>query len=99
MYRVMAVLGLVLALSSVGWADRIEVPAQGSTVSGVGIVSGWKCEAGTLTVRFDGGDSVEILYGSSRGDTLDVCGDSDNGYALLINYNLLGAGPHTGGCV
>ena len=95
MYRIIAVLGLVLALSSVGWADRIEVPAQDSTVSGIGILSGWKCEAGTLTVRFNGEAPLEILYGSSRGDTLDVCGDSDNGYVLLVNYNLLGEGQHT----
>ena len=95
LYRIIAVLGLVFALSSVGYADRIEGPARGSTVSGIGIVYGWKCEAGTLTVRFDGGNPIEILYGSSRGDTLDVCGDSDNGYALLVNYNLLGEGQHT----
>ena len=95
MYTIIAVLGLVFALSSVGWADRIEVPARGSTVSGIGILSGWKCEAGTLTVRFNGEESLEILYGSSRGDTLDVCGDADNGYVLLVNYNLLGEGQHT----
>ena len=95
MYRTIAVLGLVLALSSLGWADRIEVPVQESTVSGIGILSGWKCEAGTLTVRFNDGEHVEILYGSSRGDTLDVCGDAENGYALLMNYNLLGSGRHT----
>lgn len=95
MYRLIAVLGLVLAFSSVGWADRIEGPARGSTVSGIGILYGWKCEAGTLTVRFDGGNPLEILYGSSRGDTLDVCGDAENGYALLMNYNLLGSGRHT----
>ena len=95
MYRILAVLGFVLALPSMGWADRIEGPARRSTVSGVGILYGWKCEAGTLTVRFDGGNPIEMLYGSSRGDTLDVCGDADNGYALLMNYNLLGSGRHT----
>ncbi len=95
MYKIIAVVGLVLALSSVGWADRIEVPVQESTVSGIGILSGWKCEAGTLTVRFNGDEPLEILYGSSRDDTLDVCGDSDNGYVLLVNYNLLGEGQHT----
>lgn len=58
-------------------------------------MSGWKCEAGTLTVRFNDGGPLEILYGSSRNDTLDVCGHADTGYALLVNYNLLGAGQHT----
>ena len=95
MRRLIAVLGLFLAFSSVGWADRIEGPARGRTVSGIGIVYGWKCEAGALTVRFDGGNPIEILYGSSRDDTLDVCGDADNGYALLMNYNHLGSGRHT----
>ncbi len=27
-------------------------------------------------------------------DTLDVCGDTDNGFGLLFNWNLLGDGAH-----
>ncbi len=70
-------------------------PAAGSVVSGIGLVSGWKCDAERIEVRFDGGTPIEAAYGTSRDDTAGVCGDSDNGYGLLINYNLLGDGMHT----
>ena len=29
-----------------------------------------------------------------RLDTLETCGDADNGFVLLVNWNLLGAGEH-----
>ena len=50
--------GLVLLLSP-AWAPAsvLESPADGSTVSGIGVISGWKCDAvGDITVRFDGGN-------------------------------------------
>ena len=34
-------------------------------------------------------------YGTERLDTAGVCGDADNGFGLLFNWNLLGAGEHT----
>ena len=33
-------------------------------------------------------------YGTERLDTLDACGDTDNGFGLLFNWNLLGEGEH-----
>lgn len=95
MRRIIVAFWLVFVLSPPGWAAHIELPASGGTASGIGLVSGWKCEAGTLTVRFNGGNPLEMPYGSPRGDTLDVCGDADNGYALLMNWNLLAPGQHT----
>ena len=38
---------------------------------------------------------VPALYGLERLDTLDTCGDTHNGFVLLVNWNLLGAGEHT----
>ena len=35
------------------------------------------------------------LYGLERLDTLDTCGDTNNGFVLLVNWNRLGAGAHT----
>ena len=84
MRRIIVAFWLVFVLSPPGWAALIELPASGGTASGIGLVSGWKCEAGRLTVRFNGGNPLEMPYGSPRGDTLDVCGDADNGYALLM---------------
>ena len=96
MRRIIVAFWLVFVLSTPGLGAHIELPASGGTASGIGLVSGWKCEAGTLTVRFNGGNPLEMPYGSPRGgDTLDVCGDADNGYALLMNWNLLAPGQHT----
>ena len=47
----------------------LENPSPGSFQSGVGILSGWKCIAGTITARFDGGAPIEVLYGAERSDT------------------------------
>ena len=33
-------------------------------------------------------------YGTERLDTLGACGDTDNGFGLLFNWNLLGDGAH-----
>ena len=66
---------LVLLLSP-AWAlaNRLEIPGNGATVSGIGVISGWKCEAeGDITVSFDGGDPIPLVYGSERGDTSAQC--------------------------
>lgn len=34
-------------------------------------------------------------YGTSRTDTKEACGDSDNGFGLLWNWNNLNDGQHT----
>ena len=38
---------------------------------------------------------LQAAYGTSRGDTMGVCGDTDNGYSVLYNWNLLGDGVYT----
>lgn len=74
---------------------QLEVPGSGSSQSGIGIVSGWKCAAGTVTVQFDNGPLYEAGYGTIRTDTQGVCGDSNNGWSFLWNWNKLGDGSHT----
>ena len=73
----------------------LENPASGSFQSGIGLISGWVCNAQTITISFSGGPPQEAAYGTSRGDTQGVCGDTDNGFGLSYNWNLLGDGPHT----
>ena len=80
---------------SVRTAGALENPVPWSTKSGVGIISGWVCEAEELTARFDSGPQKVVPYGSERTDTAGVCGDTDNGFGLLWNYSELGDGPHT----
>lgn len=86
----------VLLLAAVAHAQgQLEVPGSGSFQSGIGIVSGWKCTAGAVTVQFDNGPTYTAAYGTIREDTQGVCGDTNNGWALLWNWNRLGDGPHT----
>ena len=73
----------------------LEIPAAESTVSGVSLVSGWRCDAGEITASFDNGDPIPVAYGTSRRDTLSICGDENNAYALQWNFGLLGKGAHT----
>ena len=85
---------LMLFVGSMGQAAVLEHPQPGSVQSGIGMLSGWKCEAGTITVRFDGGPPMPIPHGSPREDTRETCLTVNTGYALLWNWNLLGDGEH-----
>jgi hypothetical protein len=71
----------------------LENPAPGSYQSGIGLISGWSCQ-GPVTVSVDG-SSITTPYGSPRGDTAGICGGSNNGFGLLVNYNNFGRGTHT----
>ena len=41
------------------------------------------------------GPPLMAAYGTNRADTAAVCNDTDNGFGLLFNWNLLGDGEHT----
>ena len=73
-------------------------PASGSHQSGVGVISGWACEADTVEIAIVSAQEREVrleaAYGTERVDTRGVCGDVDNGFGVLFNWNLLGAGVH-----
>jgi hypothetical protein len=73
----------------------LENPQPGSFQGGIGVISGFVCEAFLIEIEFDGNATFEAAYGTSRGDTQDVCGDTNNGFSLLFNWNLLGEGTHT----
>ena len=88
-------LGLVLT-STLAPAAVLESPAAGATVSGIGFISGWKCDAEDISVSIDGGIPVFVAMDLSRGDTRGVChGEDENGFVLQINWALLGDGVHT----
>ena len=77
-----------------GIHGRLENPSLGSPQSGISAISGWVCDAEEIIIEI-GGTSWEAGYGTSRGDTKDECGDDDNGFSLLLNWNLFGDGVHT----
>ena len=64
----------------------LENPAPNSFQSGVGLLSGWVCEADSVSLEIDG-QTYTAGYGTDRADTADACGDTDNGFGLLFNWN------------
>ncbi len=64
------------------------------------MVSGWVCEAETVEIEI-AGESYLAAYGTERLDTAYapdgtmICGDTDNGFGLLVNWNRFGDGEHT----
>ena len=78
-----------------GLTARLENPSSGSFQSGVGLFSGWVCDALQVEIEMNGTTRLEAAYGTIRSDTTGICGDSNNGFALLFNWNLLGDGTHT----
>ena len=66
-------------------------------MSGIGTISGWVCDANTIEIEFDNdaANRWQAGYGTARVDTYGVCGDANNGFGLLYNWNNLGDGIHT----
>ncbi len=91
-----ALLGLGAAIVPAVAAAQgvLENPGANSAMGGISLVSGWHCSAGQITIAFDGGTPIEAAYGTTRDDTIPSCGDANNGFGLLWNYGLLGAGAH-----
>jgi len=73
----------------------LENPQPDSFHSGIGLISGWACEAQNITIQIDETNPLHVAHGTTRADTFSVCGDDRNGFGLPFNWNLLTAGPHT----
>ena len=73
---------------------RLGNPQPDSFQSGIGVISGWACHAEEIVIELNG-DPQQAAYGTPRPDTRDECGDTNNGFGLLVNWNELGAGTHT----
>ena len=79
-------------LAGVGY---LENPGPNSFQSGLGVISGWVCDAETVEIELGNLDRQVAAYGTERLDTVDSCGDTNNGFGLLFNWNRLGDGEHT----
>ena len=71
-----------------------ENPTDQSAQSGIGVLSGWVCEATSVEFEIKGVRHV-ASYGMERLDTASTCGDTLNGFGMLYNWNRLGDGTHT----
>ena len=92
--------GFYLTAAAVGdLGGRLEHPGPDAFQSGIGALWGWVCEAEGVEIEIateQGEFSWHMAaYGLERGDTLDTCGDTDNGFVLLLNWSLLGDGAHS----
>ena len=74
-------------------AAVLENPTPRSFRSGVSAISGWACDAEEIVIEING-EPLTAAYGTVREDTAEVCGDTDNGFSLLWNWNNLGDGVH-----
>ena len=96
---------LLLATTSPAFAEitfAIGEPAEGSTRSGIGLISGWAVsDLGIVSVEvFLNGESMGFVpYGSSRGDVAAAFPDIPDalwsGWGMKWAYSLSGEGQHT----
>ena len=78
-----------------GHAATLENPARGAVVSGLGFISGWKCNARRITVRINDGPALPVAMRQSRADTRSACGGAtNNGFIAQMNWMILGDGTH-----
>ena len=107
-YGAVAIGGLLFFFLSCRLAvaqTALENPQPNSFQSGIGVISGWVCEAERIEIVFDPGTATEETwragYKTTREDTAYtpegavLCGDTDNGFGLLYNWNRLDDGVHT----
>ena len=88
---------ILAVLGDVAHAAQLGIPAPHRIVSGIGVISGWKCAAGELTIRFNGGAPIPLLYGAQRPDVLaaGACAHDRVGFLTIMNWGELGGGEHT----
>lgn len=72
----------------------LESPQDNSYRSGIGLISGWYYAAEVVEVVI-AGTTIETAYGTIREDPREICGETDNGWGVLYNWNLFGNGVHT----
>ena len=74
----------------------IENPAPGQTVSGIGLISGWNCDAQRIELAVDGDVRILVPSGTSRLDTASACGGKTaTGFGYLVGWGAGGPGMHT----
>ena len=76
----------------------LENPGPHSFQSGVSALWGWVCDAAIVEIEIETAqgavEQYRAAYGMERLDTRETCGDADNGFEMVFNWNLLGAGEH-----
>lgn len=90
-----ALAALAAAPSALALGFFENPPDPPTTASGIGLVSGWHCNATTVEVEIDG-VRHRAAYGTERPDTASACGGkTSTGFGLLVNWGDFGPGQHT----
>ena len=86
----------LLASTAISKAAVLESPAHGAVLSGIGFISGWKCDANNITVVIDeNGEHLSVAMHQERADLRLVCGGTiRHGFVKQFNWALLGDGEH-----
>lgn len=88
--RLMRGIAVFFLLPALACAQGVlEVPAQSSFQSGIGLISGWHCNAQRIEISIDLGPPILVSSHTPRDDTAPVCGRSDTGFAMTFNWNIL----------
>lgn len=91
----LAALCLLLTPLAVSAQGFFENPLPDTTVSGLGVISGWHCTAQEVEFFIDEQPVGSAFVGSQRPDASTECnGRADVGYGLLYNFNKLMPGKH-----
>ena len=92
-------IGAFLVGISVGWAtsvwaqapDRGFIDSPSAFVSGIGFISGWKCNSTDIKLKVHCSPYIHDLYPAQnllRSDTREVCdGKIDNGWIIQVNWD------------
>ena len=88
--------GIGVAAQAPAATGMLENPAPGAAVSGIGVISGWTCDASRVEIEIDGGSRGSVPYGVDRADTAGACGGKrNNGFGFLTNWSIFPPGTHT----
>ena len=81
-------LGVLAAAPS--WGAFLESPAHQAVVSGIGFISGWKCDASNITVTIDDGEHLPVAMDQDGA----TCRKSAEVFVMALSSRSIGRG-HT----
>jgi len=91
----LCLLGLLGQEAGAQTPERGMIESPSAFVSGIGFISGWKCNSNDIELWLTGADREGVLtldpaQNMPRSDTAGVClGEEDNGWIIQVNWNEL----------
>ena len=91
----LCLLGLLGQAAGAQTPERGVIESPSAFVSGIGFISGWKCNSNDIELWLTGADREGVLtlapaQHMPRSDTAGVClGEEDNGWIIQVNWNEL----------